>query len=190
MRIVAINGSARRGGNTAHLIREVFAPLVEAGHECEMIELAGKTIGGCTACSRCTREKDGICYGRSDDGNAVITALLEADALVIGSPVYYGDITAETKAIIDRLGRVANANQGLVRKVGAGVVAVRRAGAMHALDSINHLFGIQEMFVVSSSYWNVGIGRDKGDVERDDEGIRTMRRLGENMAFLLGKLEG
>ena len=189
MAIVAINGSARRGGNTAQLIAEVFAPLEDAGYECEMIELAGKTIGGCTACGRCSIEKDGICYGRKDDGNDVITALLAADALLIGSPVYYGDITAETKAIIDRLGRIANSTKAFVRKPGAGVVAVRRAGAMHALDSINHFFGIQEMFVVSSSYWNIGIGREKGEVAGDEEGIRTMRRLGENMAFLLSRLE-
>ena len=188
MRVIAINGSARKDGNTSALIRHVFAPLEEAGYECELIELARMDVRGCTACGRCAKERDGVCYGRRDDGNDVISAALKADALILASPVYYGDITPELKSIIDRLGQIARSTGELVRKPGAAVVAVRRAGAMHALDSINHFFGIEEMFIVSSSYWNVGIGREPGAVEGDEEGVRTMRRLGENMAYLLGKL--
>lgn len=188
MRVLAVNGSARRGGNTTQLVEEVFAPLREAGIECDLIELAKKDIRGCTACGRCSKERDGVCYGRRDDGNEIITAALKADGLILASPVYYGDITPELKAIIDRLGQVARSTGQLVRKPGAGVVAVRRAGAMHALDSINHFFGIGEMYMVSSSYWNIGIGRESGDVQGDEEGMRTMRRLGENMAYILDKL--
>jgi multimeric flavodoxin WrbA len=189
MKVVAVNGSARRGGNTATLLQNVLRPLEEAGHECALIELAGKQIRGCNACRTCEAVLDRTCSGLADDGNAVITAMIGADALLLGSPVYFGDVTAELKAIIDRAGMVGRANGNVwARKPGAAVVAVRRAGAMHTFDTINHFFLIGEMIVVGSSYWNVGIGRNKGEVESDDEGMRTMRRLGENMAWLLGRV--
>ena len=189
MKIVAINGSARRNGNTAILLRAALAPLESAGHECELIQLAGKQIRGCIACYKCEGTDDPTCPGLSDDGNAVIDAMLGADALLLGSPVYFGDVPAELKAIIDRAGMVGRMNGNVwARKPGAAVVAVRRAGAMHAFDTINHFFLIGEMLIVGSSYWNIGIGRNKGEVETDEEGMRTMRRLGENMAWLLEKL--
>ncbi len=189
MRVVAVNGSARAGGNTATLLEAALAPLREAGIECELIELAGKRVEGCTACGVCRKERDRRCHGRDDFGNEVIVALDEADGILLGSPVYFADVTAEMKALIDRLGYVARGNDNmLVRKPGAGVVAVRRAGAMHALDTINHLFGIGEMILVGSSYWNVGIGGPKGAVESDEEGLETMRRLGENLAWVLERL--
>ena len=189
MRVVAINGSARRNGNTAILINAALAPLADAGHEVELLQLAGKQIRGCTACYKCEVTKDRTCSGLSDDGNAVIDSMMHADALLLGSPVYFGDVTAELKAIIDRAGMVGRQNGNVwARKPGAAVVAVRRAGAMHAFDTINHFFLIGEMIVVGSSYWNIGIGRNKGEVEADDEGMRTMRRLGENLAWLLARL--
>ncbi len=189
MKIVAVNGSARRGGNTAVLLRAAFAPLEAAGHECELIELAGKQIRGCNGCYKCEVTVDASCSGLADDGNAVIDAMVGADALLLGSPVYFGDVSAELKAIIDRAGTVGRKNGNLwARKPGAAVVAVRRAGALHAFDTINHFFLIGEMLVVGSSYWNIGIGRNKGEVESDDEGMTTMRRLGENMAWLLERL--
>lgn len=191
MRVVAINGSARRNGNTAILLRAALAPLEAAGHDVELVQLVGKQIRGCTACYKCEETKDRTCSGLSDDGNPVIDAMMSADALLLGSPVYFGDVTAEMKAIIERAGMVGRQNGNVwARKPGAAVVAVRRAGAMHALDTLNHFFLIGEMIVVGSSYWNVGIGRNKGEVEADDEGMRTMRRLGENMAWLLTLLEG
>jgi len=189
VKVVAVSGSARKGGNTATLIEAVFEPLRAAGIECELIELAGKDVRGCTACMACVREKDRGCHGRKDFATEIIPGLQDADALILGSPVYFADVTAETKALIDRLGYVSRANGNtLARKPGAAVIAVRRAGAMHAFDTINHFFLIGEMLVVGSSYWNIGVGREKGDVATDDEGIRTMTRLGENMAWLLGKL--
>jgi multimeric flavodoxin WrbA len=190
MKVVAVSGSARKGGNTAQLVETVFGPLRDAGLECELIELAGKDVRGCAACGRCIREKDGQCHGRSDFGNEVIDALAEADGILLASPVYFGDVSAEMKAIIDRAGYVSRANGNtFARKPGAAVVAVRRAGAMHAFDTINHFFLIGEMLVVGSSYWNIGIGREKGEVVADEEGQRTMRRLGENLAWVLQSLE-
>lgn len=189
MKVVAVNGSARRRGNTTLLIEAVFEPLLEAGIECELIELAGKNIRGCTACGKCTENADGKCYGRRDDGNDIIERLGAADGILLGSPVYFADVTSEIKAIMDRAGYVGRAKRDMfARKPGAAVVAVRRAGAIHAFDTMNHFFTIAEMLTVGSSYWNVGIGRERGDVADDAEGMRTMRRLGENMAWLLSKL--
>jgi multimeric flavodoxin WrbA len=189
MKVVAVNGSARKGGNTAMLIETVFGPLREAGHECELIELGASDIRGCTACGKCREKADRRCHGRKDDGNEVIARLFDADAILLGSPTYFADITPELKAIIDRAGYVARGNGNpFARKPGAAVVAVRRAGAIHAFDSINHFFLIGEMVIVGSSYWNVGIGGPKGAVAEDDEGIATMRRLGENMSWVMERL--
>jgi multimeric flavodoxin WrbA len=189
MRVVAFNGSARRNGNTAKLIEAVFEPLRAAGVKCEMIQLAGKKLGGCTGCRKCFKTKDGLCHGRKDDMNDLIRAAAKADGVIIGSPTYFADVSTETKALIDRLGYVGRANPKMLeRKVGAAVVAVRRAGAIHVFDTINHLFFISEMVVPGSSYWNVGIGRERGEVSEDQEGMRTMRRLGENRAWVLEKL--
>lgn len=191
MRVVAVNGSARKGGNTALLIESALAPLRDAGHECELIELAGKDIRGCTACGMCRERADRRCHGRRDDANAVLDALFEADAVLLGSPTYFADVTAEMKALIDRAGYVARGNGNLLaRKPGAALVAARRGGAIHTFDTINHFFLIGEMIVVGSSYWNDGIGGPKGAVAEDEEGLATARRLGENMAWVMGRLAG
>jgi len=189
MKIAAVNGSARKGGNTTNLLEAVLAPLSDAGHECVLIELAGRDVRGCTACGRCREKADGRCYGRKDFGNEVMAELFSADAIVLGSPTYFADVTAEMKALIDRVGYVARSRPELLaRKPGAAVVAVRRAGAMHVFDTINHFFTISEMIVVGSSYWNIGIGREKGEVAEDAEGMRTMQRLGENLGWVLERL--
>lgn len=189
MKVVAVNGSARKGGNTHTMIVAALAPLGDAGHETEVIELAGKDVRGCTACGKCIEKKDRTCHGRKDFGNEVMAKLFAADAILLGSPTYFADVSAEMKALIDRAGYVGRANGGLLaRKPGAAVVAQRRGGAIHAFDTINHLFLISEMLVVGSSYWNIGFGRGKGEVSGDEEGMRTMQRLGENMAWVLERL--
>jgi multimeric flavodoxin WrbA len=191
MNVVAVSGSARRAGNTALLLETVLQPLREAGHECELIEIAGKDIRGCTACGRCREHRDGQCHGRSDFINELMPKLFEADAILLGSPTYFADVSTEMKALIDRVGYVARHQPELLaRKPGAAVVAVRRGGAIHALDTLNHFFLISEMILVGSSYWNIGIGREKGEVEEDAEGMRTMKRLGENLAWVLDRIEG
>lgn len=194
MKVVAINGSARRDGNTALLINHVFAELEKEGIETEMIQLAGETIRGCTACYRCFATKDRTCAVSSESNDIVndcIARIVEADGVIIASPTYFADVSAETKAVIDRVGMVGRANAGLYsRKVGAAVVAVRRAGAIHVFDTINHFFLISEMIIPGSSYWNVGVGRNVGEVESDQEGVSTMTDLGRNMAWLLKKIVG
>ncbi|MBT3199882.1 MAG: flavodoxin family protein [Phycisphaerales bacterium] len=190
MKVVAFNGSGRKDGNTAMLIAEAFKPLEAAGIETEMIQLAGgKAIRGCTACYKCVENQDKRCVVGNDIVNECIEKMIEADGIILASPTYFADISAELKALIDRAGLVMRVNDNqLSRKVGAGIVAVRRAGAIHAYDSINHFFLISQMIVPGSSYWNIGVGRNIGDVQQDDEGLQTMTDLGENMAWLLGKL--
>lgn len=186
MKALAISGSPRAGGNTYRLLRRVLDVLDAEGIETELVELAGRKVQGCTACLKCRELADGGCHGRKDAINECLPKIAECDALIIGSPVYFSDVTPETKALIDRTGYVAGANPGmLTRKVGAAVVAERRAGASHALDSINHLFGIREMVVPGSTYWNLAIGGPVGAVEEDAEGMRTMENLGKNIAWLL-----
>lgn len=188
MKVIAFNGSARPDGNTALLIQHVFCELDKEGIETELVQLSGKTIHGCLACRTCATRKDGRC-AQNDFGNECIDRMIAADGIILGSPTYVADITPEIKALIDRACMVTRANGGLLRhKVGAAVVAARRAGAIHAFDALNHLFFISEMIVPGSSYWNIGAGREKGDVEKDPEGLETMHTLGRNMAWLLIKL--
>jgi len=189
MRVVAFNGSARRNGNTSILLRAVLGELEGNGIETELVQLAGKEIRGCLACRKCFEKKDKKCSGSDDDLNPCLEKMVKADGILIGSPTYFADLSSQTKALIDRSGYVAVANDGMFkRKVGAAVVAARRAGAVHTFDSINHFFFINQMVVPGSSYWNMGFGREKGQVEKDDEGLRTMKQLGKNMAWLLEKL--
>lgn len=189
MKVVAFNGSARKDGNTAMLLSTVLGELKKEGVETELVQLAGKTLQGCIACYRCFERKDRRCAVNVDALNDCIEKMLGSDGIVLGSPTYFSDVSANMKALIERAGMVARANGDMFkRKVGAAVVAVRRAGASHAFSSINHFFLIGQMIVPGSSYWNIGVGREKGEVERDAEGMKTMRDLGQNMAWLLMKL--
>jgi multimeric flavodoxin WrbA len=189
MKVIAFNGSARRGGNTAILLGKVMQELNQEGIETELVEMSGVHIHGCLACRECSARKDGRCAQKNDVGNEYIAKMEAADGILLGSPTYVTDVSPEIKALIDRACLVAGANGGMFRrKVGAAVVAVRRAGATHAFDTLNHFFQISEMIVPGSCYWNIGIGRNPGDVENDEEGIRTMQVLGRNMAWLLKKL--
>lgn len=190
MKVVAFNGSARKDGNTAVLVREVFKELEREGIKTELVQLAGKKMHGCTACEKCFENKDRLCAVTNDFANDCIAKMDEADGIIIASPTYFADVSPETKALIDRAGFVAMANDHMFRrKVGAAVIAVRRGGAIHAFDTINHLFFISEMVVPGASYWNIGMGLEAGEVENDSEGLATMKVLGENMAWVMKKLK-
>ncbi|MBE3070224.1 MAG: flavodoxin family protein [Planctomycetes bacterium] len=189
MKVLAINGSARKDGNTALLVRRALEELEAEGIATELVQLAGVRLRGCTACYGCFKAKDRRCTVTDDAANDLIGKMVEADGLILASPTYFADVTAELKALIDRAGLVAKANGNMFRrKAGAAVVAVRRGGEIHAFDTINHFFLIGEMIVPGSIYWNMGFGLDKGDAGRDDEGLRTMTALGQNMAWLLKKI--
>ena len=191
MKVVAFNGSARKNGNTAILINYVLRELEQEGIETELVQLAGEKIRGCIACMKCFENKDQRCSVTNDVLNACIEKMIAADGIILGSPTYFANVSTEMKALLDRAGMTSIANDRMFkRKVGAAVVAVRRGGAIHVFNSINHFFFIGQMIVPGSIYWNMGFGLDKGEVEKDDEGISTMKGLGENMAWLLKKLQG
>ena len=189
MRVVAFNGSPRKNGNTVLMLNTVLDELKEAGIETELVQLGGKSIRGCTACMKCFETRDNRCVLANDILNDCFAKMVAADGILIGSPTYFANVSTEVKALIDRAGLVAIANgRNLKRKVGAAVVAVRRAGAIPTFDAINKFFFINEMIVPGSIYWNLGIGREPGEVAGDDEGMQTMKALGQHMAWLLGKI--
>ena len=189
MKVVAFNGSPRRNGNTVTLINEIFKILNKEGIETEMIQLGNKPVHGCTACGKCKEIQNGKCHIKNDHLNMCIEKMEEADGILIGSPVYFADVTPEVKALIDVAGYVTRANgHTLKRKVGAGVVAVRRGGALHTFETMNNFFLINQIIVPGSSYWNFAFGRNPGEVLNDEEGMQTMNTLGENMAWLLKKI--
>lgn len=191
MKVVAFNGSPRVGGNTELLLRRVLEPIAQAGIETELVQVGSRRIRGCTACGLCGQRRDRRCALTDDIGNECLEKMFAADAVLIGSPTYFAGLNAETKALIDRAGYVGVKNGGLMaRKIGAGVVAVRRGGATAVLDSINHMFLMSRMIVPGSTYWNFGIGREKGEAENDAEGLANMRDLGETIAWLLPRLKG
>jgi multimeric flavodoxin WrbA len=191
MKVVAFNGSARKDGNTAILVNYVLDELKKEGIETELVQLAEKKIRGCAACYKCFDNKDQRCSVKDDVANECIEKMIEAQGIIMASPTYFADVTAEMKALIERSGFVSRANGDMLkRKVGAAVVAVRRAGSIHTFDSINHFFLITQMLVPGSRYWNMGFGLDKGEVEGDKEGLKIMKTLGQNMAWLLKKIYG
>ena len=189
MKVVAFNGSPRKGGNTSILIRNVLDVLESQGIQTETVQVGGKPVRGCIACYKCFENKDRHCAVDKDILNDCIDRMAAADGIILGSPTYFACMTSEIKALIDRAGMVSRANGMMMRrKVGAAVVAARRAGSVHTFDSINHFFTINEMIISGSNYWNMGFGREKGDVENDAEGLAAMKTLGENMAWLLKKI--
>jgi multimeric flavodoxin WrbA len=190
MKVVAFNGSPRKEGNTFHSITMVLDEIRKEGIETEVIQLGGIEIRGCRACFKCFEKKDRQCI-QKDALNSFVQKMIEADGIIIGSPTYFANVSTEVKALIDRAGLVSRANDYLFkRKVGAAVVAVRRAGGTDVYSSINYFFGIGQMIIPGSSYWNLGFGRTPGEVLNDAEGIVTFRDLGQNMAWLLKKLHG
>jgi multimeric flavodoxin WrbA len=190
MKVVAFNCSPRKNGNTSHMIQDVFKVLNAEGIETEMIQVGGTDIHGCRACGACGKKKDLRCIMSDDIVNTCIKKMVEADGIIIGAPTYFADVNTEAKALIDRAGFVLRVNGTPVkRKVGAAIVAARRTGGMHAFDTINHFFTISEMITVGSSYWNISLAWAEGDYEKDAEGCKIIKNLGENMAWLLKKLK-
>ena len=187
MKVLAINGSPRKDGNTAHMLKTVLEVCTNDGHQTELYQAGGQPVLGCLACTYCTTNK-GRCV-RGGWVNELYAKMKAADAIVIGSPTYFSDLTPETKAVIDRTGFMSRRDDNAFsRKIGAAVTAVRRAGGIHTLDSIQHMFLICDMIIPGSSYWNMSLSRDLDDYANDKEGIRTMERLGENISWLMGMI--
>ena len=185
MLALAINASPRKNSNTGILIGHVLQPLKNAGWETEVIKIGAKPMSGCIACMQCLKQKNNRCSITKDAFNDIFARMLEADAIILGTPTYFTDVTAELKGLIDRSGYVALVNgRKFSGKIGAAVVAVRRGGATHAFDSINHLFLMSNMIVPGSRYWNMGYGLKEEEVLNDKEGLANMANLGEMIAWL------
>ena len=190
MKVIAFNGSPRATGNTHDLLRLALGELETQGIETELMHLGKGPVSGCTACYQCVKNQNRRCVIDGDFVNTAIAKMIEADGIIIGSPVYFSDVTTQVKALIDRSGTVLRRNGNLLqRKVGSAVLAVRRAGACHALASINYWFHINQMIVPGASYWNMGFGLNPGEAVNDEEGVKNMKVIGENVGWLLKKLQ-
>ncbi len=188
MKILAISGSPRKGGNTDTLLGVALDELEKHGADTEFISLAGKTIAPCTACMGCTKEPRCVI---GDDFDAVFEKMLASDGFIVGSPVYFGSATAEMTALLDRAGYVARKNGDLFsRKIGGAVAVARRIGQNFTLAQLLMWFMINDMVVPGSSYWTIAFGKGKGEVTDDTEGVESVRRLAENIAWLGEKLKG
>ena len=189
MKVVAFNASPRKNGNTSVLISMVFEVLEKEGIDCEMVHIGGKPLFGCRACDQCYKTKNNKCVVEDDELNKYVEKMIEADGILFGSPTYFANVTAEMKAMIDRVGRVGRANGYLFKhKIAAAVMAVRRAGSIEAFDAINHFCLIEQMIIPGSTYWNLGVGGGIGEVRSDDEAKKNMENLGRNMAWLLQRI--
>ena len=185
MYVLAINGSPRKGGNTEIMLKKSLEPLEANGWETELVQVGGKNVRGCIACGKCFERKNNQCAITNDLFNDLVAKMLRADAIIMGSPTYFTDVSAELKAVLDRSGMIAVANdRAFAGKIGAGVVAVRRGGATHAFDTINHMYLMSQMIVPGSIYWNIGYGLDKGEVSSDAEAMANMENLGETIHWL------
>lgn len=184
MKVLLINGSPNKNGCTYTALREVADTLEKNAIETEILYLGKKPISGCIACMQC--QKTGKC-GINDQVNKVLEQLESIDAIVIGSPVYYAGPTGQVTAFLDRLFFCSGSL--MAGKLGASVVSCRRGGASAAFDRLNKYFTISNMPVVSSQYWNQVHGFTPEDVIKDEEGMQTMRTLGQNMAWLLHCIE-
>jgi len=189
MKVVALNGSARKNGNTAILLNTVLEELQREGMETELIQMDGIALPGCRACYKCFKNKNRHCSVETDMLNEVIDKMLAAEGILLGSPTYFSGVSANMRAFIERCGFVARANDYMFkRKVGAAVVAVRRAGAIPAFSGMNLFLHYMQMIMPGSSYWSMALGRDIGDVRKDEEGMQIMRDLGRNMAWLMKQI--
>ena len=188
MKALAINGSSRKDGNTADMLNVVLAELGKEGYETEHVQLAGSTVNACKACFGCAGR--GNCVFGNDIFQELYDKMVKADAIILGSSTYSADVSSTLKAVIERASVVSDTNPGMFRhKVGGAVAVARRAGAMNAIDTINHFFLNKEMFVAGSTYWNIAYGRLPGEAMKDEEAVANMKNLGQNIAWLLGRLK-
>jgi multimeric flavodoxin WrbA len=192
MKVVVFNGSPKPEGNTHNWLKVVMDELKEEKIDVEYIWMGMEEIQGCISCYRCAQNQNKSCAVKTDKLNKYLEKMVEADGIILGSPTYFADTSTRMKALIERAGLVSKVNGDLLKhKVGASVVAVRRAGATHVFSSMNYFFLINQMFVVGSSYWNLGVNpnvSEPSDFDKDEEGLKTFQNLGKNFAYLLKKL--
>jgi len=191
MKAVAICGSPRIEGNTEILLNQCIEILEREGIACELVRLAEKTVSPCRACGACGRLKDKTCAVKEDAFHEVFATMLDADIIIVGSPVYFGSATPQLMALLDRAGYVSKQNNNLLsRKLGGPIAVARRAGQNFTYAQLLFWFLINDMIVPGSTYWNIAFGREKGEVNNDAEGVRTVARFAENLAWLARKIGG
>jgi multimeric flavodoxin WrbA len=189
MHAIGISGSPRKDGNTDTLVRRCLDKLAERGVSGEFVTLRDKTIKGCRACATCSKRKDKTCNTKDDDFHPVFEAMQRADIIVVGSPVYFGSATPEMVALLDRAGYVSRANGHLFsRRIGGPIAVARRAGHNFTYAQLAFWFTINDMIVPGSTYWNVALAREAGAVKDDAEGLATIDRFAENLAWLAERL--
>lgn len=186
MKVILINGSPRKEGNTYLALKECAGEIEKYGVETEIFHIGNKAVHGCIACNSCG--KTGKCAFSDDVMPEMLAKMQEADGIIIGSPVYYAGPNGSLCALLDRA--FYSGSDGLKYKPGAAIAVCRRGGASAALDRLNKYFSINEMPLITSQYWNIAHGCAPGEVTQDAEGMQTMRTLGKNMAFAVKQLAG
>jgi multimeric flavodoxin WrbA len=186
VKIIGFNGSPRKDGNTTALFGYLFREIEKEGLETELVSLSAKAIHGCIACYKCFENQDRQCAVKNDAANEYIEKMISAQGIVLGSPSYFQDVTAEMKALIDRAGFVGLANGRMYKnKIGAALCCFRRSGGMHTIETMNHFFFSNELIIAGRA---LSVARDKGDVEKDQEGIQNAQTLGQKIAWMAKKL--
>jgi multimeric flavodoxin WrbA len=186
MKVIAFNGSPRKDGNTTTLISYLLREIEKEGIETELIQLQAKAIHGCVACYKCFENQNQRCAVNNDAANEYIEKMITAQGIVLGSPSYFQDVTAEMKALIDRAGFVGLANGKLYKnKVGASLSCFRRSGGMHTVETMNHFFFSNEIIIAGRA---MSVAKDKGEVEKDEEGVQMAQTLGQKIAWMMKKL--
>ena len=186
--ILGVVGSPRIEGNTERVVVEALNAAKEDGAEIELLRLADRDIQPCTACLSC--RKTGECLIR-DDFNPIFEKMVQADGIILASPVYFSSATPQMKALIDRAGYLSGAKGRVFEnKVGGAIAVARRAGQNFTFAQLLFFFLHQGMIVPGSTYWNIAFGRNRGDVDMDEEGLRTARNLGKKMVWLINKIKG
>ena len=189
MKVIAICGSPRTGGNTEEALEIAAGPIRAAGIEVEMVLLAEKSIGPCVACGKCA---EGVrCETHQDDLNPIVEKVRAAEGLILGSPVYFGAASGQLTNFYQRLGYISRRKEKfLSRKVGGAVVVGRRGGLTTTYEQLSLFFTLNDMIQVGSSYWNIVYANVRGQTSEDHEGVETLRRFGENFAWVMQKLYG
>lgn len=189
MKALAINGSPRSGGNTEILLRHCLDKLADGGIETELVQIGGVCIRGCTACGLCRERKDGTCAIKTDEFHDYFNKMKEADIIIVGSPVYFGSATPELMALLDRAGYVGRPMGYFDRKIGGPLAVARRAGHNFTYAQLMYWFMLNNMIVPGSSYWNVGLARERGEIENDEEALKTIDGFAANLLWLSEKLK-
>ncbi len=188
MKVLLINGSPRQQGNTATALAEVARQLAAEGIESEMVWIGNKPVRGCIACGQCTAKALGQCVFDDDVCNSISAKFKEVDALIVGSPVYYGQPNGALLSVIQRA--LYSNGASIAGKPAASIAVCRRGGATATFEALNMPFQMMNMPIVTSQYWNIVYGREPGQATKDTEGMQTMRTLARNMAWLLKCTEG